>query len=188
MTASFHDLLIEHLPQLRPYAMTLTRDRAKADDLVQETALKAWRAQAQFQTGTNIKAWLYCILRNEHISTLRRNKKQMVPLTDVFEEHLARKGEQEDHVLTRELLTAMDQLPAVQREVMMLNCVSGLSYDEIAATLNCSMGTVKSRLWRARAHMQRYLLDPTEAKQAKIESHREDRISAGSDTAEHAAH
>lgn len=75
MASEFHENLVSMLPQLRAYAMTLTRNRAAADDLLQETSLKAWRAQAQFNPGTNFKAWMYCILRNEYISSLRRNKR-----------------------------------------------------------------------------------------------------------------
>jgi RNA polymerase sigma-70 factor (ECF subfamily) len=155
MTNEFHDMLLEQLPRLRAYAMALTRNRAGADDLLQQTALKAWNAQAQFVAGTNFKAWLYQIMRNEHISTFRRTKRQSVPIDSLPEEFFAQDGHQENKLLTREVLKAMDQLHKSQREVLLMNAVGGLSYEEIAATLNCSMGTVKSRLWRARHEMHK---------------------------------
>lgn len=163
MSASFKELFLEHLPQLRGYAMVLTRSRSMADDLLQETALRAWRAQAQYQQGTNIKAWLFCILRNEYISSMRRNKRPSVSLSDVAEEHFSQAGDQETNVMTIEVFKAMDQLSPAQREVLMLSCVNGLAYEEVAATLKCSVGTVKSRLFRARAQMQLLLMGPDEA-------------------------
>jgi RNA polymerase sigma-70 factor, ECF subfamily len=165
MTASFKELFLEHLPQLRGYAMVLTRSAPLADDLLQETALRAWRAQEQYQPGTNIKAWLFCILRNEHISSLRK-KRPNVSLADVAEEHFSQAGDQEANVMTVEIFKAMDRLSPVQREVLMLSCVNGLAYEEIAATLECSVGTVKSRLFRARAHMQALLMGTDEDAQS----------------------
>lgn len=162
MSVSFKELFLEHLPQLRGYAMVLTRSRSAADDLLQETALKAWRAQGQYEAGTNIKAWLFCILRNEYISSLRRNKRASVSLSDVAEEHFAQAGDQESNVMTVEVFKAMDRLSLVQREILILHCVNGLAYEEIAAALKCSIGTVKSRLFRARAQMQRLLMGPDE--------------------------
>lgn len=159
MSASFKELFLEHLPQLRGYALILTRNRSLADDLLQETALRAWRAQSQYMEGTNLKAWLFCILRNEYISSLRKVKKRgSVSLSDVAEEHFAKAGDQESKVMTAEIFKAMDKLPAAQREILLLNCVNGLAYEEIAVALDCSVGTVKSRLFRARARMQALLM------------------------------
>jgi RNA polymerase sigma-70 factor (ECF subfamily) len=169
MTASFKEQFLEHLPHLRGYAMVLTRSRSAADDLLQETALRAWRAQSQYQAGTNIKAWLFCILRNEYISSLRRNKRAGVSLSDVAEEHFAHDGDQETNVMTVEVFKAMDRLSPTQREVLVLSCVNGLAYEEIAATLKCSVGTVKSRLFRARAQMQALLMGPDDAAPAFTE-------------------
>jgi RNA polymerase sigma-70 factor (ECF subfamily) len=157
MASEFHDQLVEQLPRLRAYAMSLTRHRAQADDLVQQTALKAWNAQASFTAGTNFKAWLYHIMRNEHISSFRRNKRPQVSIDVVPEEVFAREGDQENKLMTKEVFAAMDKLAKVQREVLLMNCVAGLSYEEIAETLGCSIGTVKSRLWRARNEMQKLI-------------------------------
>ena len=158
MASDFHDLLVEMLPRLRAYALALTRNRAGADDLIQQTALKAWKAQSQFAAGTNFKAWVYHIMRNEHISTFRRTKRPQVSLDSVPEEFFAREGDQENTLLTREVFVQVNKLPEGQREVLLMNCVGGLSYEEIAEALNCSIGTVKSRLWRARSEMQKHFL------------------------------
>ncbi len=154
MSNEFHAMLTDHLPRLRAYAIMLTRDRSAAEDLLQETALRALRAQSQFAMGTNFTAWMYRILRNEYISTLRRSKRRPIHLDDIPEELMSRSGEQDDKVLTREIIQAMDDLQSAQREVLILICASGLSCEEAAESVGCSVGTIKSRLWRARRHMQ----------------------------------
>ncbi len=153
MADQFQDMLLTHMPRLQAYAVMLTRDRAAAEDLLQETALKAWRAQSQFAIGTNFTAWIYKILRKEYISSLRRNKRKPARLDDVPEEFLSRAGAQENDILSREVVHAMGKLQPEQREVLILICASGLSYEEAAESLGCSIGTIKSRLWRARARM-----------------------------------
>jgi RNA polymerase sigma-70 factor (ECF subfamily) len=162
----FHDMLLEHLPRLQAYAIMLTRDRALAEDLLQETALRALRAQTQFTMGTNFTAWIYKILRNEYISSLRRKKRAPVPIEDMPAEFLSKRGEQENDVLSREIIQAMDKLQHGQREVLILICASGLSYEEAAEALGCSVGTIKSRLWRARARMAALILGEDEGKGA----------------------
>ena len=154
----FNKMLVSALPRLRAYAMILTRSRAAADDLLQQTAYRALRAETQFTMGTNFVGWMYRILRNEYISSLRRNKRTTSSIDDLPEQMLATRGEQEDKRLTREVIGAMDKLPASQREVLVLVCAGGLSYDEAAASIGCSVGTVKSRLWRARQHMQELVM------------------------------
>jgi RNA polymerase sigma-70 factor (ECF subfamily) len=157
----FHQMLVDALPRLRAYAMILTRSRAHADDLLQQTAYRALRSETQFTMGTNFLGWMYRILRNEYISTLRRAKRSPSCLDDVPEDLFARHGDQEDKLLTNEVIAAMDNLPTSQREVLVLVCAGGLSYDEAAASIGCSVGTVKSRLWRARQHMQELVLGTT---------------------------
>jgi RNA polymerase sigma-70 factor (ECF subfamily) len=160
---SFHDMLIAHLPRLRAYAILMTRNRAAADDLLQETALKALRAEAQFTPGTNFGAWMYRILRNEFISSRRRAKRAPASIDDVSDEVLARRGTQESNYFCGEIIRAMDSLQDGQREVLSLICAGGLSYEEAAEMLQCSVGTVKSRLWRARARMEKLLMGDDEA-------------------------
>jgi len=157
MAQEFRDLLVETLPRMRGYAYMLTRSSAGADDLLQETAFRAIRAELQFTPGTNFKAWLYRILRNEYVSSVRR-RKNIVCIDDVPEERLSQSGSQEDRVLTSEVLTAMGKLPLAQREVLMMVCAEGLSYEEAAEGVGCSVGTIKSRLWRARAALQQTFL------------------------------
>ena len=153
MPDTFRDLLVAHLPRLQAYAIMLTRDRSAAADLLQETALRALRAQNQFTPGTNFTAWMYKILRNEYFSSLRRSKRKFTTLEDVPEDVLSHAGSQETHVMTREVMRAMGYLRADQREVLILICASGMSYEEAADSIGCSVGTVKSRLWRARSRM-----------------------------------
>ena len=173
MAKSFDDMLLDHLPRLRAYAIMLTRDRSAAGDLLQETALRALRAQNQFQPGTNFAAWTYKILRNEHISSLRRSKRKFANIDAMPEELLSRNGAQEAHVLSREVIRAMEQLHPDQREVLILVCASGMSYEEAAETIGCSIGTIKSRLWRARARMAALIMGSEGAD--KVESaHAED--------------
>jgi RNA polymerase sigma-70 factor (ECF subfamily) len=173
MTHDFRDLLLSEMPRMRGYALALTRDRSAADDLLQETAVKAWQAQAQFTLGTNFKAWIYRILRNEFLTTCRRKTRAPVSIELLAPEFFGREGDQEAHVITGEVLRAMDQLSKDQREALLLAAGSGLGYQEIADTLRCSIGTVKSRLWRARTRMQVFLLGK-EAADALTEQRRKE--------------
>jgi RNA polymerase sigma-70 factor (ECF subfamily) len=159
MPSQFHDLLLAEMPRMRGYAVVLTRNRTLADDLVQETALRAWKAQAQFTLGTNFRAWIYQILRNEFISTCRRAKRAPLPVDDIAESLFGYNGDQENKVIAREVVQAMERLPTSQREVLYLKCVGDYTYDEVAAALKCSVGTIKSRLWRARHAMQKMILE-----------------------------
>ena len=154
----FQKLLIDALPRLRAYALTLTRERSSAEDLVQQTAMQALRARTQFQMGTNFTGWIYRILRNNYISSKRRSNRTPVCMDDMPEDTFSRNGDQEDKVLTQQVLKAMDKLQDSQREVLILICAGGLSYEEAAETLQCSVGTVKSRLWRARRQMEILIL------------------------------
>jgi RNA polymerase sigma-70 factor (ECF subfamily) len=153
----FHTMLVEILPRLRAYAIWLTRNRAAADDLLQETACRALRAQDQFEMGTNFTAWMFRILQNEFISSTRRAKRTPVPIDDLSESFLLQQPEQEKVIFSRQVIKALDQLRPAQRQTLELICAAGLSYEEAAAAINCSIGTVKSRLWRARRHMEELL-------------------------------
>ncbi len=154
MSKTFHEMLIETLPRLRPYAVMLAQDRSRADDLLQETAVRALNAQHQFQIGTNFSAWLYRILRNEFIDTVRKSKRVGVSIDDLPEALMSYNSRQDDQLLVRELAEALGQLPQAQREALTLVCGSGLSYEEAAQVIGCSMGTIKSRISRARQQME----------------------------------
>jgi RNA polymerase sigma-70 factor (ECF subfamily) len=161
MTNDIRKLLAATLPQMRGFALLKTRNRSEADDLLQQTALKALKAEHQFTLGTSFKAWLYQIMKNEFISSIRR-KKPTANIDDVSEELFGVSGGQEDKLLKREILKAMDKMPASQRAVLIMICASGMTYVEAGEALRCSVGTVKSRLWRARRAMQAYVLDERE--------------------------
>jgi RNA polymerase sigma-70 factor (ECF subfamily) len=154
---TFDQLLIEALPKLRGYAIALTNDRAMADDLLQETAMRALGARTQFQMGTNFNAWMYRILRNEFISWMRKSHRKAVPIDNLPEAFLTSSATQENQILVRELGQALGKLPRAQREALVLICGSGLSYEEASAVIGCTVGTVKSRVYRARAQMEYFV-------------------------------
>lgn len=158
MTQSFHDLLLESLPRLHAHAMALTRDRSKADDLIQETVLRALRARDQFQTGTNFNAWLHRILRNQHISFFRKQHAGLLSIDDISETCLAQAPTQENHAIILDVAKALGKLPKEQRQALVLICGNELSYDEVSQAVGCSIGTIKSRVWRARRQMERLML------------------------------
>jgi RNA polymerase sigma-70 factor (ECF subfamily) len=151
---SFTELLTSHLPQLRAYALVLTRNHNAADDLLQDTACRAWRAQHQFTMGTNFTAWIYRILRNAFLGSLRRTKRTLVPLDDLPDRVFSMPPEQDDIVLSNQIVRVMDKIRPGHKQVLFLVCGEGMSYTDAAKVLNCSVASVKSRLWRARQHME----------------------------------
>ena len=153
---SFHDDLKAILPQLNRHALALTRNRHAMEDLVQDTVVRALAAADSFQPGTNFAAWMHKILRNEFISGIRK-KRDLVPL-DVVAGHVAVAESQEQRLVLRELLGAMDRLPAAQREALLLSTLSDLNHDQIADVMGCRTGTVKSRISRARRQLHDELM------------------------------
>ena len=149
---SFHDDLKEILPRLRRHALALTRNRDSMEDLVQDTVVRALAAQNSFTPGTNFAAWIHKILRNEFISKIRKNR-NIVPLDDMVAERIAVPESHEDRLVLRELITAIDRLPAPQREALLLSTLSDLNHDQIADVMGCRSGTVKSRISRARRQL-----------------------------------
>jgi len=156
MTTGFDSNLKSVLPKLRHYAMSLTRDSDRADDLVQQTALKALAGRQSFRTGTNFAGWMFRIQRNEFISGLRRTR-LTVDIDDAST--LSERPLQENGLVMREFMTAFRQLPAGSRQALLLSNLEGQTYDQIAARAGISVGTVKSRVWRGRALLDR-LLNP----------------------------
>lgn len=142
------DQIEEHLPRLRRYARSLTRDTAAADDLVQETLLRAIDKLGSFRVGTNLTAWLFTIMRNTHISGMRKSARMR--LQDPADIHVSVPGNQMDNVALKSLAQAIAALPDSQREVVMLVGVEGLSYQDAAVIMDVPVGTVRSRLSRAR--------------------------------------
>jgi len=150
---SFHEDLKAILPQLRRHGLALARNRSAMEDLVQDTVVRALAAQDSFQPGTNFAAWMHKILRNEFISGIRK-RRNTVPLDDVVAGRLAVAESHDDRLVLRELVAAMDRLPAAQREALLLSTLSELNHDQIADVMGCRSGTVKSRISRARRQLQ----------------------------------
>lgn len=153
MTGDFHVDLKALLPRLRIYALSLTRDRDRADDLVQDAVVKALAGQRSFQPGTNFPAWLFRIQRNEFISGLRRLR-PTVPIDDVIANALSHAPAQESGLIMREFAKAFGLLAACQREALLLAVLEGWSYQRIATLSDVSVGTVKSRISRARTALK----------------------------------
>jgi RNA polymerase sigma-70 factor (ECF subfamily) len=153
----FRAQVVECLPQLRAFARVLTRNRERADDLVHDTLVRALAAEDKFQKGTNIKAWLLTILRNQHISDLRRRKVEVEPVDDLVDAALPTPPGQFSAVEFGELRKALMKMSVQHREVLILVAAAGLSYEDTAEVCKCAVGTVKSRLNRARVELRRLL-------------------------------
>ncbi|MCK9544511.1 MAG: sigma-70 family RNA polymerase sigma factor [Novosphingobium sp.] len=155
----FRQTLIATLPHLRAFARGLCGRPDLADDLVQETAIKAWAAQVRFQPGTNMRAWTFTILRNHYLSELRRHRRQVDYDPEAAERLLVMDADQEGPLHLSDMDAALQKLPAERREALLLIGASGFTYEEAARICDCAIGTMKSRVARARAELAR-LLDP----------------------------
>ncbi len=147
--------MMAHLPQLRAFARSLTGNRERADDLVQDTIIRALNAEHQFNEGTNLKAWLMTILRNHYINGLRQKKWEGDPLEDLPESMFSTPAVQDDKVALQEVSAVLMKMSPEHREVLVLISAAGLSYEEAAEVCGCAVGTVKSRLNRARIELKR---------------------------------
>ena len=164
----FEEHALPHLDAVYRVALRLTSNPSQADDLVQDTMLKAYRAWHQFKKGTNAKAWLVTILRNSFINEYRkaRNRATNVDISEmeghsVFEDIQDKdpEGTFFKHIVDDEVLRAIDSLPDDFRETLILSDVEALTYQEIANVTGVPVGTVKSRLFRARKALQKLLYD-----------------------------
>ena len=153
-----HDL-IACVPHLRAFARFLTGNRERADDLVQDTVVRALTAAHQFQPGTNLKAWMFTILRNQHYNDLRKNRIRLQSLDDPSIGEAAAAPTQEAHLEFGDFRRAFWQLGEDQREVLILVGASGLSYEEAARVCRCPTGTIKSRVSRARRELLKTMRD-----------------------------
>ena len=154
---SFKREMLAVLPSLRAFAVSLARRHDKADDLVQETVMKAWGKQESFQPGTSMRAWLFTILRNEFYSQMRRKGRELPDPDGVFAGNLATHPEQYGKLDLADFKTALDSLPDDQREAIVLIGASGFSYEEAAEIAGVAVGTIKSRVNRARVKLQELL-------------------------------
>jgi RNA polymerase sigma-70 factor (ECF subfamily) len=147
---SFVDEVETLLPNLRRYARSLARNADDADDLVQDALVSALAKWQQYQRGTNLRAWLFAIIRNAFYDRMRSGRRQAeVPLLE--DEHRPAPGNQEDHVRCGEVARAFRRLPSHSREVITLVVFEGMGYAQAAAVLGIRTGTVRSRLSRARS-------------------------------------
>jgi RNA polymerase sigma-70 factor (ECF subfamily) len=144
--------LIELIPRLRRYARALAGERAAADDLVQDTLERAWSKLHLYRRGTDLRAWLFTVMHNVHVNRLRAAR-PTDPLEDEMPE-LAQRATQGDALLVRDLERALAALPVAQREVLLLVALEDLSYEETAQALEIPIGTVMSRLARAREKLR----------------------------------
>jgi RNA polymerase sigma-70 factor (ECF subfamily) len=144
--------LVELIPRLRRYARALVGDRASADDLVQDTLERALSKLHLYRHGTDLRAWLFTVMHNVHVNRVRAAR-PTDPLDDDMPE-LAQRAAQGDALVVRDLERAIDALPLAQREVLLLVALEDLSYEETARVLAIPIGTVMSRLARARDKMR----------------------------------
>lgn len=151
---SFKDDIVAALPMLRAYARSLSGNADRADDLVQETLAKAIANRDKFREGTNVNAWLVVILRNHYYSEMRKRGREVADPDGVHTERLTEPGRQLSHLEMRDFLAALQMLPEDQREALILIGVSAFSYEEAAEVLGVRVGTVKSRVSRARARLE----------------------------------
>lgn len=153
MSDAFYDELMGAVHALHAFARTFQRDTARAEDLVQETILKAWSNREKFQTGTNMRAWLFTILRNTYLSDVRKRKREIEDADGGLVENLAQEPPQDDHMAMLDFRDALAELNDDQREALILVGASGFSYEEAAEIAGTAPGTIKSRVSRARARM-----------------------------------
>ena len=147
------DAILEHLAALRAFGISLTRDVSAADDLVQETIIKAWTNFDKFAEGTNLKAWLFTILRNNFFSGRRKQKREVADPDGIHTASLSVKPDHDGRLVFGEFQRAFDQLSPEHREVLILVGASGFSCEEAAEMMGVAVGTVKSRTSRARKRL-----------------------------------
>lgn len=146
--------MISHLPNLRAFAVSLIGSPDRADDLVQDAIMKAWAKQESYTPGTNMKAWLFTILRNEFYSQMRKKGREVQDSDGIFTEKLAVHPAQYGALDLLDFRKALDKLPDDQREALILVGASGFAYEEAAEICGCKTGTIKSRVNRARQRLQ----------------------------------
>jgi RNA polymerase sigma-70 factor, ECF subfamily len=147
------EALPDHLPALRAFALSLTRNGSAADDLVQDTVVKAWTNIDKFDPGTNLRAWLFTILRNTFYSGLRKHRREVADPDGIHAGRLSTAPAHDGKLAFNDFRSAFDRLSPEHREVLILVGASGFSTEEAAAMMGVASGTVKSRASRARARL-----------------------------------
>lgn len=146
----FRDQLVALIPSLRSFARGLCGGRDMADDLAQDAMTRAWAARASYAQGTNFRAWMFMILRNQFYTTIRKNSRMTSWDPEVAERVLVEAPAQQEGIHVSDVAKALQKLPAEQREVLLIIGANGASYEEAADIIGCAIGTVKSRLARGR--------------------------------------
>lgn len=151
------DEIVTHLPAMRAFALSLTRNGSVADDLVQDTIVKAWKNIDKFEAGTNMRAWLFTILRNTFYSDRRKAKREVADVDGKMAATLSQKPDHDGRMAMADFETAFEELPSEQREALMLVGAMGFSYEEAAETCEVAIGTIKSRVNRGRIKLAELL-------------------------------
>jgi len=155
--AAFGEQMVAQIPYLRAFAISLSGSYSVADDLVQDTLVKAWSHADSFQSGTNFRAWLVTILRNTYFSQYRKRSREVQDSDNLLAEQIPVKGGQEANVTMQDVQKALNKLAPEHREILLMIGITELSYEEAAQVCNIAVGTVKSRLNRARAKLAEHL-------------------------------
>jgi len=159
---SFNHNVIDLVPKLRAYARALTRNWVDADDLVQETLTKALRYHDKFAEGTQLKAWLFTIMRNTHFTAVKKSTRERPGLADCVSGGVAVQPTHDTMIAYSETMAAISRLPVQYREMLILVVMLEESYENAAVLCNCAVGTVKSRVNRARRMVIAQLTQPAE--------------------------
>ena len=167
-TEEFRAQLLAVIPALRGFARGLCGNRELADDMAQDAMMRAWAAQASFTPGTNFRAWIFMILRNQFYTTIRRNSRMVSWDPEVAERVLIAQAAQHDGLNLQDVQDALQKLPLEQREVLILIGANGISYEEAAEVMGCAIGTIKSRLARGRKALS-ILINGTEQYNAELD-------------------
>jgi RNA polymerase sigma-70 factor, ECF subfamily len=150
---TLRDQMLAAVPSLRAFAISLTGNRDRADDLVQDTLMRAWANLERFERGTNLEAWLFTILRNRFHSEYRSRRREVEDADGSYAARLKTHPDQQAHLDYEDFCTALAKLPPDQREALLLVGAQGMSYEEAAEVCNVPLGTVKSRVNRARSRL-----------------------------------
>jgi RNA polymerase sigma-70 factor (ECF subfamily) len=153
LALSWRDEVVGLIPALRAFAWSLSHNGSDADDLVQDTLIKAWTNRDKFEPGTNLRAWLFTILRNTYYTTVLRRRREVRDEMGEYAGALKTPATQDWSVAMGALQAALQKLPAEHREALILVGAAGLSYEEVAEICGCALGTIKSRVNRARARL-----------------------------------
>ncbi|MCJ2022292.1 sigma-70 family RNA polymerase sigma factor [Methylobacterium sp. E-065] len=154
---AFQTALLRLVPNLQRFARSLLRNHVGADDLLQNTLLRAWRSRASFVPGTNLEAWLFTIMRNQFYNEHRKRGREVQDEDGAQAERMVSLPEQGGHLDLSDVRVALDRLAPAMRQALVLVAIENLTYEETASVMQCRIGTVKSRVWRARTQLAELL-------------------------------